>query len=169
MTREEFNNVVKALRNYYPKETILPTREAMEFWYNALQDLEYKRLSIAISKWVTLHEWSPSIAGLREMYACTTNRELPDYGEAWGEVLRTISTYGMYKEDEALNSMSELTKAAVQRLGFRNICQSENIVSDRAQFKAIYEQLAARQKQDAQVPEIVKLTIAQMQTKQIEG
>lgn len=50
------------------------------------------------------------------------------------------------------------------------LCASENISADRANFRMIYEQLAAREKKQAQLPEGLKTLIAQMQQdKLLEG
>ena len=77
-------------------------------------------------------------------------------GEAWQEVLNAIRKYGSYQEKEALESMDETTRRVVNRLGFRNICTSEEIQVDRANFRMIYEQEVQREKQDAQIPPKLK-------------
>lgn len=67
MNEFEFTNIVKAIRTYYPKETILPNDEAMTLWYDQLQDLDYKATAAGLKKWVAKERWSPSIADIREM------------------------------------------------------------------------------------------------------
>lgn len=66
MNKFEFSNIVKAIRTYYPKETILPNDEAMTLWYDQLKDLDYKATAEGLKKWVAVERWSPSIADLRE-------------------------------------------------------------------------------------------------------
>ena len=58
--------------------------------------------------------------------------------------------------------MDDLTRQAVKRLGFKNLCLSDNMQADRANFRMIYEQLAERKEKDAQMPERLKLVIASM-------
>ena len=62
--------------------------------------------------------------------------------------MRAVSRFGMYNQAEALESLDELTRKCTKRLGFGNICTSENITADRANFRMIYEQEANRKKTD---------------------
>ena len=162
MNKKEFALFASALRTYYPKEKLLPNEQAMELWFNQLQDIPYKLAELTLNKWVPTNKWSPTIADIREQALGITKGRVKDWGEAWQEVLRAISKYGQYHELEALESMSETTRRVVDRLGFRNICLSEDIQVDRANFRMIYEQQAERDKQDAQLPQNLKALISNM-------
>lgn len=65
----------------------------------------------------------------------------------------------MYRIADAMDSMDGITKQCVERLGFQNICMSENINTDRANFRMLYEQLAEREKKNNQIPDRLKLTM----------
>ena len=52
--------------------------------------------------------------------------------------------------------MSEDTRACVRRIGFQNICLSENITADRANFRMIYEAMSREKKEMLQLPEKVR-------------
>lgn len=156
MTKKEFAIFASALRTYYPREKLLPNEQAMELWFNQLQDLPYDIATLTLNKWVATNKWSPSIADIREQAAGITHGAPRDWGEAWQEVLNAIRKYGSYQEKEALESMDETTRRVVNRLGFRNICASEEIQVDRANFRMIYEQEIQREKQDAQIPPKLK-------------
>ena len=145
------------MKTYYPRETLLPNDQAMELWYRQLQDIPYALAEAALNKWVATNKWSPSIADIREMTAGIKNGETPDWGEGWENVCRAIRRYGSYNAEAALESLDELTRACVKRLGYMELCMSENPMSDRANFRMIYEQLAARKKVEAQMP--VSLTV----------
>lgn len=134
----------------------------MELWFKQLQDLPYEVAELTLNKWVATNKWSPTIADLREQAAVLTKGEAKDWGEAWQEVIRAINVYGSYREAEALASMDETTRRVVERIGFRNICLSENITHDRANFRMIYEELQSRQKQDNQIPPQIKALISNM-------
>ena len=111
-----------------------------------------------------------TIADIRETAASITLGELPEWGEAWQEVTLAIKRFGSYRAGEALKSLSPLTKKAVERLGYIQLCASENIAADRANFRMIYESLAEREKKQAQLPEGLKQLIGQMQQeKLLEG
>lgn len=86
----------------------------------------------------------------------------PDWGNGWEQVENAIKIYGSYRQAEALESMDEITRDTVKRLGFYNLCMSENQTADRANFRMIYEQIAERKKRDKQIPESLRLTIQNM-------
>jgi hypothetical protein len=71
----------------------------------------------------------------------------------------------MYREDEAYASMDEITQEVTRRLGFKEICMSENIQLDRANFRMIYEQVLQRKKADRQVNPSVRKLIQQASQK----
>lgn len=162
MNKKEFAIFASALRTYYPKENLLPNEQAMQLWFNQLSDIPYKVAEVTLNKWVATNKWSPSIADIREHATSITQGEAKEWGDAWQDVLRAISKYGSYREDEALESLDETTRTVVRRLGFRNLCFSEEIQVDRANFRMIYEQQQERDKQDAQLPPRLKALIADM-------
>ena len=84
------------------------------------------------------------------------------------EVQKAIRYFGSYRVDEALESLSPLARKATERIGFKNMCMSENPEVSRANFRMVYEQLAEREKRDAQMPESLKIVMAQVQNKMIE-
>lgn len=169
MTKQEFALFAAALRTYYPKENILPNQQAMELWYRELQDIAFPVIEAGLRQWVATNKWSPSIADIREMVTAVQHGNLPDWGEGWEKVLKAIRYFGSYGETEALAGMDEITRTCVQRLGFRNLCMSENINADRANFRMIYEQLAERKKKESVLPfglmqEVQRLRIGGMQS-----
>ena len=58
---------------------------------------------------------------------------------AWEQVQMLIRRYGRTNSAKAYAEMDEITAATVKRLGYINLCNSENIVSERANFRNIYE------------------------------
>lgn len=163
MDKKEFSVFAMALRTYYPKENLLPNQQAMELWFRELQDIPYSVAEAILRKWVLTNKWSPAISEIREMAASITTGVIPDWGESWGHVIEAVRYFGMYRVSEAMESFDPLTRQCVERLGFRNICLSENITADRANFRMIYEQLAERKKKEAQLPEQLKQLIQKMQ------
>ena len=162
MNKKEFALFASALRTYYPKEKLLPNEQAIELWYKQLNDIPYEVAEVTLNKWVATNKWSPSIADIREQAIDVTQGGGKDWGEAWQDVLRAIRYYGSYQELEALESLDETTRKVVKRLGFRNLCFSEDISVERANFRMIYEQQAQRDKQDAQLPPRLKALINNM-------
>lgn len=162
MNKKEFALFASALRTYYPKEKLLPNEQAIELWFKQLQDIPYNIAEVALNKWVATNKWSPSIADIREAATDLTQGEAKEWGAAWQDVLRAIRLYGSYEEQKALDSLDETTRKVVKQLGFRNLCFSEEIQVDRANFRMIYEQQLQRDKQDAQIPPRLKALISNM-------
>lgn len=150
MDKKEFALFASALRTYYSKENLLPNSQAMELWFRQLMDIPYPVAEATLNKWVATNKWPPSIAEIRELAAEIQNGKLPDWGEAWEETCKAISRYGYYRPKEALASLSPLTRKTVERLGFTNLCLSENPTADRANFRQCYE-IVAKREQEAQV------------------
>lgn len=167
MNEKEFATFAMALRSYYPREKILPSDEAMDLWFMELKDIPFNIAQAGLRKWVSSNKWSPSIAEIREMATSITLGEIPDWGEAWKEVQLAIRRYGRYEAKKGIESLSPLTKQAVERIGFNNLCISENESADRANFRMIYEQLAERKKKDAQMPMTLKMLIAKVQNQNL--
>lgn len=168
MNKKEFATFAAALKTYYPKENLLPNAQAMELWYRQLEDIPYQLAEIALNKWVATNKWSPTIADIREQATCVKIGDKPLWSDGWEEVLRAIRKFGSYRETEALGTMSEITREAVNRIGFRNMCLSEDITADRANFRMIFEQLAERKQKQNQIPTALHQLIEGVQRKGIE-
>lgn len=164
MTKQEFGLFVMALKTYFPREKLLPNEQAVELWYRQLQDLDYKIAETALNEWVATEKWSPSIADIRELAARIRFGEVPDWGDGWRNTMKAIRMYGYYRPEEAMESLDDLTRETVKRLGFQNLCLSENQEADRANFRKIYEQLADRKIRDAQISEKLRDLIAGFRT-----
>lgn len=163
MNKKEFMLFASALKTYYPKEKLIPNEQAIELWYMQLQDIPYKLAEVVLNKWVATNKWSPSIADIREQATLLTNKEAnKDWGEAWNDVIKNIHYYGYYRADEGVEHLTGLTKEVVKRIGYTNLCQSDNATADRANFRDIYIMLQEREKQDAQIPPKLKALIANM-------
>ena len=168
MDQKEFGQFVMALRTYYPREKILPNKEAMELWFRQLEDIPYSVAEAGLQKWVAIEKWSPSIADIRQMATSVTEGEVQDWGAAWEKVQKAIRRWGSYQPQEAMESLDELSQQAVKQIGWQNLCFSENVAADRANFRLIYERLAERKKTDRLIPEKLKNLIGQMQIGMID-
>lgn len=168
MTKKEFATFAAALKTYYPKENLLPNSQAMELWFRQLEDIPYIVAEAALNKWVVTQKWSPSIAEIREMAVTITAGEKPLWSDGWEEVVRAIKIYGSYGQKEAMESMSEITRMAVRRMGYVDLCRSENPVADRANFRMIFEQIAEREQKQNQLPVSLKNLIEEAKIKGIE-
>ena len=145
VSKQEFATLVLAMQAMYGDEFI-ETEEAMDVWFALLHDLDYQILSKALQKHMLTNKFKPTVAELREIYAGLICPVISDWSEGWEQVSKAIGHYGMYRTEEAMESFDEVTREAVKRLGFQNICLSENIVADRARFAEIYQAIQWRKR-----------------------
>lgn len=167
MTKQEFGILASAIRTYYPGKDLLPNQQAMELWYRELQDIPYAVAEAGLRQWVATQKWPPTIADIREMATDVKHGSIPDWGDGWEDVLKAIRLFGMYREADAMASFDEITRQCVERLGFRNICLSDNIAADRANFRMMYETMAERKKKDKQIPMNLSNLIETIQKEQL--
>lgn len=148
MVRQEFAIWCAALQTYFPRHNLLPTPEAKNLWYQELKDLDAGTATAVLRKWVATEKWPPSIAEIRAMALDMVNGPASDWGDGWQEVKEAISRYGWCREKEALASLSPAARSAAQRIGWKDICDSENPEALRAQFRQVYQVAAERERQD---------------------
>ena len=152
MNKQEFSKWVMALKTYYPREQLLPNAQAIELWYQELHDIPMQVAEAALRKWVSTSKWSPTIAEIREMCVDVKRGDAPDWSDGWAQVMLAIRRYGQYNQGEAMAFLDPITRETVRRLGFYNLCVSENPVSDRARFKETFEIMAKREQMRLQLP-----------------
>ena len=150
MNKKEFMVLMDAMRSYYPREKLIPTKEAAELWYDALKDLEFDRAMTALQEHVQSNKWSPTIADIRQRAVSITRKPL-EWSDGWGQTMNAIRKYGYMNEKQALDSMDDITREVVKRLNWGVICTTEqdDLMALRANFRMIYEQIQAREDRDA--------------------
>lgn len=156
MTENEFKTIFGIIVASY--DSFKADKYKMAIWYAELKDIPYKVLESCVRTWVSTNKWAPTIADLRET-ALKMSKGEDDWGKGWEEVLKAIRKFGYTRPEEAYASMSEITEKAARRIGFVNICMSENIAADRANFRDIYNLLSERKKKDDLIPSDVKALI----------
>ena len=169
MTKEEFKKFAMALQTYYPRDNLIPNNQAMALWYRQLSDLPYNVAGIALNKWVATNKWSPTIAEIRELAAEITMGGKPEWSEGWRQVQRAIRMHGSYNIAKAMESMDDVTRQTVERMGFMNLCNSTNETADRANFRGIFEQIAERKQQEKQIPAELRKMITMVQQETGDG
>ena len=169
MDKREFATFAMAMRTYYPKEQILPNQQAMELWWQELQDIPAQVADAALRKWVATSKWSPSIAEIREMAAEVQSGDIPDWGSGWKQVQAAIKKFGREYPKSAVASLDSITGEAVEQMGWWNLCISENPLQDMNKFRVLYEAIAQREKKSKQLSLPLQNTIKQIQMEQLDG
>ncbi len=162
MTRSEFAVWAMALKTYFPRDNLLPTKESMELWYQEVQDIPQDVATAMLRKWVNTNNWPPTISEVRTICAEIRQGPIMQWGDGWEEVVKAIRRHGYCSEKEAYESMSPTTRSAVSKIGWREICMSENPEAIRAQFRQVFEICQKRETEDRQLTPAVKAVIAQI-------
>lgn len=152
-SNQQFINIMNGIRAAYPRFKIADSAEGMELWRSMLSDISYESLSRAVQTHISSNEWPPSIADIRKL---ATQGPVKDWGAGWSLVLKAIRRHGSYGEEGAMQELKEednVTWQVVKRLGFRELCYSENIVADRSNFRTMYEQVSENLNFQMQLPE----------------
>ena len=110
MNKEEFLKGMTILGTAYDKEF---TQEQVEVWYSFLKDYKLNDFILAIQELIKTEKFIPSIAHITECIAKMHLKDLPDAESEWGNVIGIVHRFGSYREEEALNSMSEYTRKIV--------------------------------------------------------
>lgn len=154
MEREEFKTIVKGLKSVYAQPTFIADADAFDVWYGMLQDLPYRQASLAAQQHMANSPYPPTISDIRRL--CAGETEALSMDDAWGMVLRAIRTYGYMRESQALESLPEPCRSVVRNMGWQNLCQSENIMAERAFFRDSYKPKLERVRQEQVMPAGIK-------------
>ena len=156
----DFMKLVKAMKSIWVKDDFLPDEYSIKLWYSMLKDIPYEQLNLAIQKYAYSNKFPPSISDLRNNHVeIVSPTSSEDWGRAWELTLRAIRKFGRDNEGDALASMDEITRMVVKRMGWKSLCNSEDINTDRANFRMIYAQVQATRKESYRMPDSLKNAI----------
>jgi len=165
LTRHETIELLAVLQaayhRFYADTTQKQRDEAVSVWNIMLSDIPLEVAKLALYRLIATLKFPPTIAEMRESIATVRYEPLPDAGDAWGEVNQAIKRYGGYREKEALESLREPVRSVVQRMGWQELCTSENDIADRAHFLRIYEAMERRTHEHQQLPRALRERIGQ--------
>ena len=137
------------------------TDERIDVYADLLADLDITDLKAATRQHLATSPHPPTIADLRRLCAQVSAPALPDWGEAWRELLDQIGRVGSYG---APSWSHPVIAEAVRQFGpWREVCAMEidQTPTNRAQFRQIYEAIAGRaQRTAALLPEVRALAVA---------
>ena len=156
MTKQEIGALLALATANFPSMQEKDMRPTANLWSEMLSDIPFDIAKAALIKVLATARFWPTVAEIREAAAEIINPQLPSPMDAWGEVVRAVKIYGLYRQEEGLNSLSPITKRVVQNIGWREICLCEQPDIIRGQFRMAYEQYAKREKEEAVLPAEVK-------------
>ena len=155
MNVEEFKLLVKGLKAAYPSQNFLPDDYSMKLWYSLLKDVDYALAEAAAYKHICTSRFPPTIADLRAQCTQVTEEKPKTWLDGWSIVQKMIGRGGIFRQEEAMNDLNEadpITASIVERMGWKNLCNSENQSVDRANFRQCYETMQNRERETASLP-----------------
>ena len=161
--KKKFSNLMKGLQAAYPNAKFVDTEAGLEMWYTMLSDLPLENLVAAVQKHISTNKYAPTIAEIREI--ASNPAPVKDWSEGWGYVLSAVSQFGSYRADEALDyiyEMDPLSYKVLKRLNFKEICMSEDLTVDRANFRMAYENEKKYERENNAVPLQVKQVLERL-------
>jgi hypothetical protein len=162
MTKDEFKKFFKYVSSVTTDTN--PSPERTQVYWDLLNDLDFNVAMTAGRKVIATLEnpFLPMPAVFRSAAVEITGPRIAAAPDAYGEVMRAIRNFGSYRQKEALESMSPLTRRAVEAIGWKEICISEEPDVIRGQFRMAYEALERREMIDLKTPQSLKAIIADM-------
>lgn len=145
--QEIFSKGMAILLSHFPKTEIPKDRAKIMFEF--LSDLTEEQYVLGIKRFCKEHkEIYPNtnlIAYIRE-YGVINELAFLSSSEAWEMVLKEMGRVGGAYGSP--NPPSALVKKAIDGIGWKDLCLSENVDVIRGQFRKIYEQLVERKKKE---------------------
>jgi hypothetical protein len=132
MKKSEAVACMGLLRAAYPKFEIPDESHAL--YVDVLSGIDAEAGSRAVKRAIMGCKFFPSLAEILD-YVAEDAVACEPAEQAWAEVMRAISRWGRYR---AWRFANPATHAAVDSVGKDNLCNSEDLVAERAHFMRIY-------------------------------
>lgn len=167
MTRDEFKILVKAMKAVYSSENFIADKDAFNVWFELLKDLPYEQANLAIQKYMTSEKFPPTIADIRTKATeiIAPAEESMSELQAWALVQKAIRNSG-YNSEEEFEKLPEACKIAVgtpanlREWALMDLDQVATV--EQSHFIRNYRAAVQRIKEDAKLPDRMKLLIADM-------
>lgn len=142
----EIGKLVTTLASLYPSTQI--GKSTIGAYVSMLKDVPLGILQAAVDQISVESRFFPTVAEIRERVLMLQIPDLANGMTAWGDVKKAFARYGFYRTPKFDNP---ITAEAVDRMGWKELCCSENPEADRAHFARIYDDLVKRSIQDAKL------------------
>lgn len=156
MAKAEIIKILAILKANYSNAFKDMTKQEAEakinLWTSMFADVEPEEMLLAVQKIIATKPYFPTVAEVRSVLAEIKAERILDAGAAWEEVRAAIREYGRYQPEQAFQSMSPVTRLVAKRMGWIELCMSEEQSIDRAHFFKIYQTEESRQKENALLP-----------------
>lgn len=161
MTLNETAKLLVIIRGLYPRDKAFdkPKEELTRIasiWQVMLEDVPFDVAQAAVQAVASTSQFTPSIADIRAWHMSFTGNKTMDADEAWGLVQKAIQQYGYSQPEKARDSMPIDVWRMVERIGWRDLCMSEEPGVERGQFMKMWGLHQKREQEKAVLPPAVR-------------
>lgn len=139
----EIIKLVGVMAAGYPNTQI--TKQTIDVYLMMLKDVPLDILTTAIQQCMAESEFLPTVAKIRGKAVALCAPVAPEPLEAWGIVQKEIQRVGFYHSP---TFDDPIIAKAVDCIGWKDICLSENAIADRAHFSKVYVGLVRQAEND---------------------
>lgn len=157
MNSNEAKQILAILTVAYPTLADDKATPRVKLWSTMFADEPFNLVLTAVQQYLATDAkgFAPTIGKIKEICNELVNQS-SDWSDGWGQVNKAISRYGMWDKAGAMASFDDITAEVVNRLGWDEICSSQNIDTTRAQFRQAYELVSQKNKVNASLPTQIK-------------
>lgn len=155
MSREEFSNIVLALKSVYNLPNFLATTESVTIWYEILKDLDYKTCHTAVVAYMSSETKIPTPADIRKKALSLAETSNLNSMQAWALVSKALRN-GVYGSQEEFDRLPDDVKRAVgspeQLHNWATTDEKTVETVIQSNFMRTYETVMIRKAQDLLLP-----------------
>jgi len=142
MTKEETVVAISLIASLYPNW--VPNKDTITVFHELLKDLDGELVISSIKVLLQTTEKQPTVAGIRKQVLSTMGVLPISRSEAWEEVRLAIKKYGRDGFRLYIEDATEVCLKAVETIGWKELCVTENVDITRAHFWKVYDELVEK-------------------------
>lgn len=147
MDFNSFGVIMGKLRVNYDFFSGTKTKEALNVWYSMLENIDAELLDKAVQHWIMTEPKAPNIADLRNAVYDLGNSYSWESG--WATLQRAINKWGNTVEAmDYVKSKDIIAHKTVKTMSLWSICNSENEMVTRSQFRDIYKSIQEQKRKE---------------------
>lgn len=157
MTKHDTVKLFALIKALYPRDTAFQnaTPEMVNAWSAMLADVPFSVAQAGLQAHVSTSPFPPSIAEIKG-WAAKFNHQIMDASEAWGIARKAISKWGVHAKAKARETTPPDVWAVINRMGWEDMCMSDNPDVIRGQFCRLWDAYAKRAQEVERLPENVR-------------
>lgn len=161
MNKLETTKLFALISSLYPREAAFAnaSRDTINAWTLILEDVPFSVAQAGLQAHVSTSPFPPSIAEIKG-WAAKLDKHYMDAGEAWGIARKAVSKYGFYNKLKAKENTPADVWAVMERMGYEDMCMSENPDVTRGQFCRMWDARSKQQQELDKLPPTVRNAIA---------